>query len=287
MARWVDETFNPHFRCALEADAVLYEGNTGFQDLIIFDNKTFGRVMMLDGVIQLTDKDEFIYHEMMAHVPLFAQERPETALIIGGGDGGVLREVLKHRSIKNVVHCEIDKAVVDLSIEFFPGISQGAFADPRVELIIGDGIKFVNETERRFDVIIVDSTEPIGPAKVLFTEEFFGACQKCLTPGAVFIGQNGLPFLYPEHLADSGRIMRALFADAACFMCTQPAYFGGPFALAWGANDPKTRSAATTAAIAPRYAAAGIKTGYYNPDVHTASFILPNYVADAWASAVD
>jgi len=282
MARWVDETFNPHFRCALEADTVLYEGNTGFQDLIIFDNKTFGRVMMLDGVIQLTDKDEFIYHEMMAHVPLFALEAPETVLIIGGGDGGVLREVLRHPGVTSVVHCEIDKAVVDLSLEFFPGISQGAFDDRRVELLIGDGIKFVHETERRFDVIIVDSTEPVGPAKVLFTDEFFSACQKCLTPGGVFIGQNGLPFLYPEHLADSGRILRQLFADAACFMCTQPAYFGGPFALAWGANDAATRVGASTAVIAARYAERGIKTRYYNPEVHSAAFVLPNYVAEAW-----
>jgi spermidine synthase len=121
---------------------------------------------------------------------------------------------------------------------------------------------------------------------VLFTEAFFSACQKCLTPRGVFIGQNGLPFLYPEHLADSGRILRALFADAACFMCTQPTYFGGPFALAWAANDPKTRAGASTAAIAERYATSGIKTRYYNPDVHTASFILPNYVAEAWAAAV-
>jgi spermidine synthase len=284
MPRWVEETFNPHFRCALEADSVLYEGHTGFQDLIIFDNKTFGRVMMLDGVIQLTDKDEFIDHEMMAHVPLFGLDRPETVLIIGGGDGGVLREVLKHAGVKSVVHCEIDKAVVDLSRKFFPAISQGAFDDARLELIIGDGIKFVNETGRRFDVIIVDSTEPVGPAKVLFTEAFFSACQKCLTPGGVFIGQNGLPFLYPEHLADSGRILRALFADAACFMCTQPAYFGGPFALAWAGNDRKTRKA-STATIAARYAASGINTRYYNPQVHTASFILPNYVAEAWSGA--
>ncbi len=284
MTRWVEETFNPHFRCALEADAVLYEGNTGFQDLIIFDNKTFGRVMMLDGVIQLTEKDEFIYHEMMAHVPLFSLEGPGSVLIIGGGDGGVLREVLKHRAVKSVVQCEIDKVVVDMSLKFLPGISQGAFDDPRVELLIGDGIKFVNETERKFDVIIVDSTEPIGPARVLFTEDFFAACQRCLTPGGAFIGQNGLPFLYPEHLADSGRILRKLFADAASFLCTQPAYFGGPFALAWGGNDPETRNVHTSTLTA-RYEASGIKTRYYNPEVHTAAFVLPNYVAEAWGAA--
>ncbi len=140
MTRWVEETFNPHFRCGLECDAVLYEGHTGFQDLIIFENKTFGRVMMLDGVIQLTERDEFIYHEMMAHVPLFSLGDAETVLIIGGGDGGVLREVLKHRGVARVVHCEIDGVVVEMSRKYLPGISQGAFDDPRLELMIGDGI---------------------------------------------------------------------------------------------------------------------------------------------------
>jgi spermidine synthase len=284
MTRWVDETFNPHFRCSLECDAVLYEGHTGFQDLIIFENKTFGRVMVLDGVIQLTEKDEFIYHEMMAHVPLFSLGNAKAVLIIGGGDGGVLREVLKHQSVRHVVHCEIDKVVVDMSRKFLPGISQGAFDDPRLELMIGDGIQFVKDTDRRFDAIIVDSTEPIGPAKVLFTEDFFAACQRCLSPRGVFIGQNGLPFLYPGHLAESGEILRKLYADAACFLCCQPTYFGGPFALAWAANDSKTR-AVTAATLAKRYASSGIKTRYYNPQVHTSSFILPNYIAEAWESA--
>jgi spermidine synthase len=284
MARWVEETFNPHFRCALEADEVLFEGNTGFQDLIIFENKTFGRTMMLDGVFQLSEKDEFIYHEMMAHVPLFALEAPRDVLIIGGGDGGVLREVLKHRCVKSVVHCEIDKVVVEQSRKWLPGLSAGAFDDPRTELMIGDGIKFVNETERRFDVIIVDSTEPVGPARVLFTEEFFAACKRALKPGGVFIGQNGLPFLYPEHLADSGRILRGLFADAAPFMCTQPVYFGGPFALAWAADDPSVRQTGT-GILAARYRERAVATRYYNPAAHTASFVLPTYIAEAWDGA--
>jgi spermidine synthase len=284
MKRWVDETFNPHFRCSLECDAVLYEGHTGFQDLIIFENATFGRVMVLDGVIQLTEKDEFIYHEMMAHVPLFSIGNARNVLIIGGGDGGVLREVLKHKSIASVVHCEIDGAVVEMSRKFLPSISRGAFDDPRLELIIGDGIQFVRDTDRRFDAIIVDSTEPIGPAKVLFTEDFFAACQRCLAPRGVLIGQNGLPFLYPEHLSESGETLRKLYADAACFLCCQPTYFGGPFALAWAANDPKTR-AVTNATLAKRYEAGGFPTRYYNPQVHTSSFILPNYIADAWNAA--
>jgi spermidine synthase len=163
-------------------------------------------------------------------------------------------------------------------------VSAGAFDDPRTELMIGDGIKFVNETERRFDVIIVDSTEPVGPARVLFTEEFFAACKRCLKPGGVLIGQNGLPFLYPEHLADSGRILRGLFADAACFMCTQPVYFGGPFALAWAANDLATRKV-NGETLEARYRQRGMTTRYYNPETHSASFVLPTYVAEAWHTA--
>jgi spermidine synthase len=184
------------------------------------------------------------------------------------------------------VHCEIDGVVVEMSRKFLPGISAGAFDDPRLELMIGDGIKFVKETDRRFDVIIVDSTEPVGPARVLFTEEFFSACQRCLTPRGVLIGQNGLPFLYPGHLAESGQILRKLFADTACFLCTQPTYFGGPFALAWAGNDPAVR-AIPAATLAARYAAAGIETRYYNPQVHGAAFVLPNYVAKAWDGIAD
>lgn len=281
MKRWIDETFNPHFRCGMEVESVLYEGHTGLQDLIIFDNKTFGRVMILDSIFQLSEKDEFIYHEMMVHVPLLSQTNPEKVLVIGGGDGGVVREILKHPSIKNVVHCEIDGVVVEMSRKFLPDISQGAFEDPRVELIIGDGIKFVKETDQQFDAIIVDSTEPVGPAKVLFTEDFFAACQQHLTPNGVFITQNGLPFLYPEHLTESAHTLRRLYADAACYMCCQPTYFGGPFALAWGANKPGMWDLPLQT-ITSRYQERGLKTRYYNPATHLASFALPNYVAEAW-----
>ena len=147
MTRWVDETLHPHFRCSMIADRVLYENRTEHQHLIIFDNATFGRVMMLDGVVQLTTKDEFIYHEMMAHVPLFSlgAERAKRVLVIGGGDGGVMREVLKHKSVERLVLCELDRTVVDLSKEHLPQISQGAFGDPRVEVIIADGVRYVRK----------------------------------------------------------------------------------------------------------------------------------------------
>jgi spermidine synthase len=280
MTRWIDETLHPDWRCALKADAILFENKTEHQHLIIFDNATFGRVMMLDGVVQLTTRDEFIYHEMMAHVPLFALgDKARRVLIIGGGDGGVLREVLRHKSVERAVLVDIDRTVVDLSREYLPEISAGAFGDPRAEVIIADGVDFVNETDRRFDAVIVDSTEPIGPAAVLFTPGFFAGCRRCLDGAGALVTQSGLPFLFPDHLRGTLSMLGDLFADAAPYLVDQPTYFGGPFALAFAAADANLR-AVPREEIASRYAASGLKTRYYTPDVHYASFVLPAYIAE-------
>ncbi len=277
MTRWIDETLHPHFRCSLATDKVLYENKTGHQHLIIFENDTFGRVMMLDGVVQLTDKDEFIYHEMMAHTPILAHGDARRALIIGGGDGGVLREVLRHESIERAVLCEIDRDVVELSLKHLPNISQGAFDDPRVELVIADGVKYVAETDERFDCIIVDSTEPVGPAAVLFTKPFFEGCRRCLNEPGILVTQNGLPFLHPDHLRATMALFGELFEDSATYLCTQPTYFGGPFALAWASNDKSLRKTKLKK-LRERFEKAEIETNYYTPKVHKAAFSLPVYV---------
>jgi spermidine synthase len=279
MTRWVDETLHPHFRCSLLADRVLYENRTDHQHLIIFDNSTFGRVMMLDGVVQLTTKDEFVYHEMMAHVPLFALgEHAKRVLIVGGGDGGVMREVLKHKGVERVVLCEIDKTVIDISKEFLSEISRGAFDDRRVEVVITDGVRYVAETAERFNAIIVDSTEPVGPAAVLFTREFFEGCASCLSRPGVLITQNGLPFLHPDHLASTMGLFASIFPDKATFLCDQPTYFGGPFALAWASNEKSLRQASSHT-LAERFAASGLAARYYTPQLHQAAFVLPRYIA--------
>jgi spermidine synthase len=280
MTRWVEETLHPHFRCSMIADRVLYENRTEHQHLIIFDNATFGRVMMLDGVVQLTTRDEFIYHEMMAHVPLLSlgTAHAKRVLIVGGGDGGVMREVLKHKNVERVVLCEIDGTVVDICKEHLPGISQGAFDDPRAEVVIADGVRYVAETAERFDAIIVDSTEPIGPAAVLFTREFFEGCARCLNEPGVMITQNGLPFLHPDHLVSTMGLFAGIFQDKATYLIDQPTYFGGPFALAWAANDRAPRTT-PLGEIEARFQASGIDTRYYTPEVHKAAFALPAYIA--------
>ena len=178
MERWVEETLHRGFRVRLSADRVLFDSETEHQRLIIFENSDFGRVMMLDSIVQLTTKDEFVYHEMMSHVPLFAHGRAKKALIVGGGDGGVLREALRHPELEQVTLCEIDRGVIDLCRQYFPEISAGAYDNPRSRIVIADGTKFVADTEERFDVIMVDSTDPIGPGAVLFTREFYADCRR-------------------------------------------------------------------------------------------------------------
>jgi len=286
MARWVEETLHEHWRARLEADAILHESKSAHQHIVIFENGNFGRMMLIDGVVQLSTRDEFIYHEMMAHVPMLSLGEPKRVLIIGGGDGGVLREVLKHPSVERVELCEIDRSVIDLSLRYFPDISKGSFDDARVSVTITDGRQFVAESSQTYDIIIGDTTEPVGVAKALFDEEFFANCGRLLSHPGIFITQNGLPFMHPEHLASTGRFMRKSFPDSACFLCGQPTYFGGPFALVWGATNKQCRKTSKRV-LDRRVAERGIATRYYNPEVHLGSFLLPTYVKRLFEDGVD
>jgi len=281
MERWVEETLHRGFRIRLRADRVLFDSDTEHQHLIIFENGDFGRVMMLDNVIQLSTKDEFVYHEMMSHVPLFAHGRARKALIVGGGDGGVLREALRHSELESVTLCEIDQSVIELCREYFPQISAGAYDNPRTRIVIADGTKFVAETDERFDVIMIDSTDPIGPGVVLFTRQFYADCAKALAPGGILVTQNGLPFLQADELKQSVGYFRDIgFNDASAYLATTPSYFGGPMSYGWATSDTDLRHLKESA-IEHRYAEAGaFPTRYWRPDVHVAAFALPNYVRD-------
>ena len=280
MERWVEETLHRGFRVNLKADRVLFDSETEHQRLIIFENADFGRVMMLDGIVQLTTKDEFIYHEMMAHVPLFAHGRAKRALIVGGGDGGVLREALRHPELEQITLCEIDRGVIDLCRNYFPEVSAGAYDDPRTRIVIADGTKFVAETGDRFDVIMIDSTDPVGPGAVLFTREFYAGCRRCLKPGGLLVTQNGLPFLQAGELEQSVGYFRELFADAFAYLANTPTYFGGPMSYGWATDNKKLRKHKRKE-IARRHEKAGaFPTRYWSPEVHVASFALPAYVRE-------
>lgn len=278
MTDWFDETLHPEFRQGLSMDRILYRDTSDLQDLVIFDNARFGRVMCLDGVVQTTEGDEFVYHEMMAHVPILAHGAARAVLIIGGGDGGMAREVLKHSNTL-VTMVEIDGAVVDFCQEHLPNHSAGAFDNPRLDLIIADGAQFVKETERRFDVILVDSTDPIGPGAVLFTAEFYADCKRCLTPGGVVVTQNGVPFVQPEEVTNSYRRLGESFTDVHFYRAAVPTYQGGDMAFGWASDNAQLRQVSISE-LTHRYQASRIETRYVTPELHAASFALPKTIQD-------
>lgn len=261
-------------------DEILYRTKTRHQDLVIFRNSLFGRVLVLDGTVQTTEGDEFVYHEMLAHVPLFAHGRARRVLIIGGGDGGMLREVLRHGSVEHVTQVEIDEGVIEVCKRHLPSLSQGAFEDPRLELVIADAARYVAEADAQFDVIISDSTDPVGPGEALFTRDFYTACRERLAEGGIFVAQNGNVFTQLHEVTTSARRLGPLFADCAFYGAAVATYIGGMMAFAWASDEPGLR-ATPLETLARRFAAAGFATRYYSPEVHRAAFALPRFVQEA------
>ncbi|HEY8440931.1 MAG TPA: polyamine aminopropyltransferase [Xanthobacteraceae bacterium] len=285
--RWIAETLfdDLGFRMMLEAERVLYETQTQHQHLVLFEQKFFGKVLMLDGAIQVTTKDEFIYHEMMTHVPILAHGNAREVLIIGGGDCGIAEEVLKHKSVRRLTQVEIDASVVEFSKQHFPQFTRPVLGNSRFDLIIDDGMNYVARTHRRFDAIIVDSTDPQGPGKVLFSERFYRACKGCLARGGVLVTQNGVPILQSGELVSSIRKFRKLFADGGCYVAAIPTYVGGHMAMGWASDNPRLRRM-PLASISARYRRAGsFATKYWTPEVHVAAFALPRFIADQVAKA--
>ncbi|MGR3759299.1 polyamine aminopropyltransferase [Roseobacteraceae bacterium NS-SX3] len=274
---WITERLHDHYAQSLRVGEMLYDSKTGHQRLKVFQNGTFGRVLTLDDVVQTTEGDNFIYHEMLTHVPILAHGNAKRVLIIGGGDGGMAREALRHKTVEHVTMVEIDAGVVDFSKEYLPALSQGAFDDPRLNLVINDGAAFMRETDGKFDVIIVDSTDPIGPGEVLFTDTFYGHAARALTEDGIIVTQNGVPFMQGDELTGTLRAFQALFADASCYLATVPTYAGGPMAFGWGSHSKAARTVSLED-LEKRFAAAGIETDYYTPEVHKAAFALPGYV---------
>lgn len=280
MKNWFKETLYESYGQQFEVEKILFEVRTGFQHLVIFENKMFGRILALDGVIQTTEKDEFIYHEMMTHVPIFSHGNVKKVLIIGGGDGGILREVTKHKSIEAITMVEIDGGVVEMSKQYLPTLSAGAFDDPRANLIIDDGIAFVKNCQDKFDVIISDSTDPMGPGEVLFTSEFYANCKRCLDHGGILVTQNGVAFMQTEELQTTYVRYKPYFADRGFYAAAIPTYIGGYMAFSWGTDDLEARKRPLPL-LQERFKAEGFKTRFYNPELHSGLFNLPQFMLDA------
>lgn len=274
MTEWFHETLYSSVRQSLRVDKIIYQGKSRYQDILIFENEYLGRVLVLDGIVQTTEADEFYYHEMLSHVPIVGHGAVKSVLIIGGGDGGMLEEVLKH-PLDHAVLVDIDGEVVDLCRRHLPAICGKAFEDPRTELIVGDGIEFVATTAQTFDVIIVDSTDPVGPGEVLFGKPFYQSCGRVLNQGGVIVTQNGVPFYQAEELTRTHRNFSDLFEYHGFFLAAVPTYAGGHMAFGW-ASAGMELSKIDFETVWSRLDTVPIETRYYNAEVHVGSFGLPN-----------
>ncbi|MBV8592513.1 MAG: polyamine aminopropyltransferase, partial [Acetobacteraceae bacterium] len=280
---WVNETLYSQWGQRFMVKRELARVRSQFQDIFVFESYTHGRVMMLDAVVQITEADEFVYQEMLTHVPLLAHGEARDVLIIGAGDGGVLRRVLQHRSVGRAVMVEIDGEVIRLAKELLPQIGGDAWNDPRAEVLVADGIDFVRRApDASFDVIIVDSTDPIGVGEVLFTDEFYGNCARVLTGRGVVVNQCGVPFMQAEELRQSSARRRKFFAHVTAYVAAVPTYVGGFMTLGWAAKDAGLASLSADQ-IRARAEAQGIlgSTRYWSPEIHAAAFILPPYIEAA------
>lgn len=272
MDMWLKEGQIADAAMTYKIKETLVTKKTEFQDLAIVDTYAFGRMLVLDGIVQTTIKDEYVYHEMISHIPLFTHPNPKKVLVVGGGDGGAIREVLKHPSVEKVVLCEIDSEVIKECKRFLPEISC-ALDDPRCEVFIGDGIKYVHEHKNEFDIIIVDSTDPFGAAEGLFGGSFYKEISECLTDEGIFIAQTETPFYLPDVVKKVYNDAKAVFPVTRLFMAGIPTYPSGFWSFTVGSKkrDPKTVDLSNTI---------DIDTKYYTKELHHACFVLPKFIED-------
>lgn len=272
---WFYEKLYSDIKLGIKAK-LIYKKKTAYQDIKIYSTPVLGKLLLLDGVIQTTEKDEFIYHEMMTHPVLMAHPNPQKVLIIGGGDGGILREVLKY-SLKSAYLIEIDEEVIKASKKLLPSICGQAFNDKRAAIIIDDGEKFIRHTKEKFDIIIVDSSDPTGAAKVLFSKKFYQNIFSVLKENGMMIRQTGSTFFQSAELKNNYKLLAKIFPVVTVQIAAIPVYIGGLFSFVIGSKkiNPETVSYRK---ILDRYNKLNLKTKYYNPQVHFAGLKLPNYL---------
>lgn len=280
---WFSEDQTDDLRISLRVRQVLHHERSPYQEIMIVDTVEYGRMLTLDDVIQTNEKTEFVYHEMMAHVPLFAHPDPKRVLVVGGGDGGVVREVVKHPTVEEVVLAEIDERVVETAKRWLPSISSG-LDDPRCRVMIGDGVAHVKQHQDHYDVIIIDSTDPVGPAIPLFGEDFYRSVHAALRDGGVVVAQTESAFFNRDLIERVQSTLAGIFPQATLYWCAVPEYPGGLWTMSMAVKGDADPSEVP----AERYEQrdfAGFATRYYDPDVHRAAFALPPFIKELTASA--
>jgi len=266
---WVFENQTPHLRLGWRVTEILRHEMTPFQELLVVDTAESGRALFLDGCVMLTEKDEYFYHEMIAHVPLFAHPLPERVLIVGGGDGGTLREVLKHREVKECVLCDIDQRVTEASRAFFPTLSVG-FDNPRATLLHEDALVYIKEQRGAFDVILVDSTDPVGPAVGLFEKPFYASLAASLKPGGIISAQAESPIARGQDVRKVMNGLSATFPKAQLYLGLAPSYPGALWAFGTGRLSGD---------LSPKRPLA-FDTRYYTTEIHRLALELPPFVKE-------
>jgi len=276
MDLWFTEYHTNNARFSIKIKKQLVSLESEFQRIDVFDSYDFGRILVLDGYLMLTEKDEFIYHEMITHVPMAVNPNIRDVLVVGAGDGGVVRELTRYDSIERIDMVEIDKLVVDVCKEFLPQTSC-KLDDPRVHIFYEDGVKFVERKVDEYDLIIVDSTDPFGPGEELFTKEFYGNCFKALKSSGIMVNQHESPYYPNDALAvqNTHKNIKSVFPIALVYQAHVPTYPSGHFLFGFaskGLNPINDLSAG--------WDSLGIKTRYYNTELHKGCFALPNYVKE-------
>ena len=285
MELWIQESQTENLSLKARVKETLFTKKSQFQEIGIFDTEEFGRMLVLDGVFQTSEYEEFVYHEMIVHIPYYTHKNPERVLIIGGGDGGSAREALRHKSVKEVRMVEIDGDVVEACKKYLKQQSIQlieADKEPRFTLEIGDGIKHVAETENYYDIIIVDCSDPIGPGEGLFTKKFYQDVLKALRPDGIFVQQTESPFYHKELLKKIYKDISSAFSYTNVYLASIPIYPGGLHSFTIGS---KTYDPMNFAEIMPRINKE-LKCNYYNENIHKAAFALPEFFKEMLADAI-
>lgn len=272
MNPWIEEIYKEGLSLRLQLKKNLFSGRSAFQSVEVFESTHHGRVLLNDGCFMLSERDERIYHEMMAHVPLNVHPSPKRVLIIGGGDGGTAREVLRHKEVETCVLVEIDKMVVDACREFIP-VTAKAFDDPRLQLRIDDGLAFAKDSKETFDVILIDSTDPSGPALSLFDKKFYADLARRLNPGGIIVAQGESVFYETETQGKLLQITSSLFPVTGIYNFTNMCYPGGLWSFTWASRGLHPLRDLKKPALQPMF--------YYSHDLHRAAFALPQFQAEA------
>jgi len=267
---WIYEKHTEDYGVSWKINNILHQEKSEYQEITVADSETWGRMLLLDGIVQTTENDEFMYHEMITQVALHSHPGIKNVLVIGGGDGGTLTQIVKHPAVEHIDLVEIDGQVTEICRKYFPGFQPG-FSDPRTNIIIQDGIEYVQKTNKKYDLIIVDSSDPTGPAVGLFTSSFYASVFQTLNNDGMMVTQSESPIFYADIFTSIYRNICSAFGSAHIYMSTVPTYISGPWTFTIGSKKHDPRKI-----ISDRPVSEGMK--YYSPAVHQAAFVLPQYI---------